>query len=213
MTRTPLLLALATTFALPACAPGTSAPGTSAPGTSAPGPAVTTRPAGPLPDESIYQVDAGWTAHDGRSLRLADLRGEPVLMALVFTNCASACPLVVEDMKALAHQMPEDVRDDVQFVLVSLDPARDTLEAMRHFADAHHLSDAWTLLRGTPDDVQMLAALLNVRYRPTADGQVAHSNLIHVLDPDGRLVTQQEGLGTDPAAAVAALEQALALNG
>ena len=107
--------------------------------------------------------------------------------------------------------MPEP--DDVRFVLVSLDPARDTLAAMRHFADAHHLTGDWTLLRGTPDDVQMLAALLNVRYRPTPDGQVAHSNLIHVLDSDGRLITQQEGLGTDPAATVAAVEQALARNG
>lgn len=202
MTRLLLLLALATT--LPACAPGTSTPGTSASAEAA-------RPSGPLPDASIYQMDAAWTDHHGDALQLADLRGGPVLMSLVFTNCASACPLTVEDMKALARALPEP--DDVRFVLVSLDPARDTLAAMRHFADAHHLTGDWTLLRGTPDDVQMLAALLNVRYRPTPDGQVAHSNLIHVLDSDGRLITQQEGLGTDPAAAVAAVEQALARNG
>ena len=207
MTRLLLLLALATT--LPACAPGTSTPATSAPGTSASAEAA--RPSGPLPDESIDQTDAAWTDHHGDALQLADLRGGPVLMSLVFTNCASACPLTVEDMKALARALPEP--DDVRFVLVSLDPARDTLAAMRHFADAHHLTGDWTLLRGTPDDVQMLAALLNVRYRPTPDGQVAHSNLIHVLDSDGRLITQQEGLGTDPAAAVAAVEQALARNG
>ena len=202
MTRLLLLLALATT--LPACAPGTSTPGTSASAEAA-------RPSGPPPDESIYQMDAAWTDHHGDALQLADLRGGPVLMSLVFTNCASACPLTVEDMKALARALPEP--DDVRFVLVSLDPARDTLAAMRHFADAHHLTGDWTLLRGTPDDVQMLAALLNVRYRPTPDGQVAHSNLIHVLDSDGRLITQQEGLGTDPAATVAAVAQALARNG
>ena len=206
MTRLLLLLALATT--LVACAPGTP-PGTSAPGTSVSAEAA--RPSGPLPDESVYLLDAAWTDHRGDALQLADLRGRPVLLSMVFTNCASACPLTVEDMKALARALPEPA--DVRFVLVSLDPARDTLAAMRQFADAHGLGGDWTLLRGTPDDVQMLAALLNVRYRPTPDGQVAHSNLIHVLDTDGRLVTQQEGLGTDPAAAVAAVEQALARNG
>ena len=170
-------------------------------------------PAGPLPETSLYQMDAPWTAHRGDAVQLASLRGQPVLLAMVFTNCASACPLIVEDMRAMAEAMPERVRDDVRFVLVSLDPARDTLAAMRHFADAHALGDDWTLLRGTPDDVQTLAALLNVRYRPTADGQLAHSNLIHVLDSEGRLVTQQEGLGTDPTAAVVALEEALASTG
>ena len=53
-----------------------------------------------------------------------------------------------------------------------------------------------------------LAALLGVRYRPDVDGTIAHSNIITLLDAGGEIAVQQEGLGTDPAPAVAALRQA-----
>ena len=196
--------ALALLLALPACQPDDARPADLDEEAAA--------PAGPLPETSLYQLDATWESHRGDSLRLADLRGEPALLAMVFTNCASACPLIVEDMKAMARAMPEDVAQDARFVLVSLDPARDTVAAMARFASAHGLGNEWTLLRGSEEDVQTLAALLNVRYREEQDGQFAHSNLISVLAPDGEVVAQQEGLGTDPAAAVDALEQALAEN-
>ncbi len=201
MTRT-LLLALA--LGLAACTAPPAAPPAEAP--AAPGVAND-----PLGGESLYVMDAPWERHTGGEVRLADLGGTPVLLALVYTNCASACPLIVHDMKAIAEALPEGQAAGLRYVLVSLDPARDTPEAMRRFADAHGLGDAWTLLRGDPEDVRMLAALLNVRYGPEPDGQVAHSNLIHVLGADGRLVAQQEGLGTDPAPTAGALTQALAV--
>ena len=201
MTRTLSVLALA--LGLAACTGTPAVPPAGAPAT----PAMANDPLG---GESLYAVDAAWERHTGGEVRLADFGGAPVLLALVYTNCASACPLIVNDMKAIARALPEGEADALRYVLVSLDPARDTPEAMRRFADAHGLGDAWTLLRGDPEDVRMLAALLNVRYGPEPDGQVAHSNLIHVLGADGRLVAQQEGLGTDPAPTAGALAQVLA---
>ena len=91
----PLIIALA----LPACAPSEQR----APAAAA-SPAVV--PAGPLPDESVYQLDAPWERHVGGEMRLSDLRGGPVLMAMTFTNCASACPLIVREMQEMAGGLP-----------------------------------------------------------------------------------------------------------
>jgi len=53
------------------------------------------------------------------------------------------------------------------------------------------------LVRGDPDDVLEMAALLGVRFREMADGEYAHSNIITILDAQGAILYQQQGLGSD----------------
>jgi protein SCO1/2 len=154
----------------------------------------------PLSETSVYQVDAGWGTDAGETVTLADLRGGPVALAMVYADCGTACPMIVHDMK----QIGEAAGVPLRYVLVTLDPARDTPEHLRSFRAMHGLGDDWTMLRGSDDDVRTLAAVLGVRYRFDADGTIAHSNLITLLDAGGDVVAQQEGLGTDPAPAVAA---------
>ncbi|MBI3874640.1 MAG: SCO family protein [Verrucomicrobia bacterium] len=107
--------------------------------------------------------------------------------------------------------LPETLRDRVDFLLVSFDSKRDTPEALRAYRERQKLDTAhWTLLRGKPDDVRELAALLGANYREDARGQFAHSNLITVLNPQGEIVHQQAGLNSDPAPTIAAIQRALA---
>lgn len=160
----------------------------------------------PLSDASIYQHDVRWATDAEDSLTLAELRGRPVALAMVYADCGTACPMIVHDMKQIgqaADGLP------LRYVLVTLDPERDTPEHLRNFRAMHKLGDDWAMLRGSDDDIQTLAALLGVRYRPDPNGTIAHSNIITLLDADGEIVVQQEGLGTDPAPAVAALTETI----
>lgn len=203
MTRALLLVPL---LGLAACA-GQSAPPQA--GDAAPAEVATFDFTAPISDASLYQFDASWTTDTGETVTLADLRGRPVAIAMVYGHCGTACPLIVQDMKTLGGQAGGT---GLQYVLVTLDPERDTPERLHALRQMYGLGDDWTLLHGTPDDVQTLAALLSVRYRPEADGSIAHSNLITLLDAGGEPVARQEGLGSDPESAVAALQTALALN-
>lgn len=162
----------------------------------------------PLPSESLYALDAGWTTDAGSALTLADLRGRPVMISMVYAHCAFACPLIVRDMKALAAELPE--QGDLRYVLVSLDPERDTPEQLQGFRKGFGLDDTWTLLRGDARDVRHLAALLGIRYRAEADGQISHSNIITILDRDGRIAAQQEGLDAESDDATQALRSLIA---
>ena len=155
----------------------------------------------PLSDASVYHVDVAWGTDAGETVTLADLRGGPVALAMVYADCGTACPMIVHDMKRIGEAAGVPLR----YVLVTLDPARDTPEKLRAFRAMHGMGDDWTVLRGTDDDVRTLAAVLGVRYRTDPNGTIAHSNLITLLDAGGDVVAQQEGLGTDPAPAVAAL--------
>lgn len=163
-------------------------------------------PAGdPLEDASIYLLENEWETDGGDAVTLASLRGGPVAIAMVYASCGTACPTIVRDMQIIGTKADLPMR----YVLVTIDPERDTPEKLRDFRAMHKLGDDWTMLRGTPDDVQALAAVLGVRYRPDPDGTIAHSNLITLLDGEGTIAARQEGLGTDPAAAVASLKTLL----
>ena len=148
----------------------------------------------PVSDKSIYQLDSAWTNDARAALQLVALRGRPQLVTMFFASCEYACPILVHDMKKIEAALPENARTNVGFVLVSFDTERDTPAALANYRKIHELPANWTLLRGSPDDVLELAALLGVKYKKDARGQFAHSNVITVLDANGEIVLQQIGL-------------------
>ena len=153
-------------------------------------------PPGKFSEKSLYSLDSTWTADVGREVKLEALRGRPQVVALFFTNCQHSCPLIVKDMKAIEKGLPANVRGKVDFLLVSIDPERDTPEALRAFREKYELPiEHWSLLRGKAEDVKKLADLMGFRYYPGSNLQYAHSLLITVLNPAGEIVFQQSGVG------------------
>ncbi|HVM47244.1 MAG TPA: SCO family protein [Candidatus Acidoferrum sp.] len=159
-------------------------------------------PAGTAParlsDKSLYQLDSSWTNDDGAAVKLAALRGRPQVLVMFFAHCVYACPLLVYQMQQLEAALPEGLRDKVGFTLVSFDSERDTPAALHQYRLQHGLEKGrWTLLHGGPDDVLELAALLNVKYKKDAQGQFLHSNVMTLLNAEGEIVCQQQGLNSD----------------
>lgn len=152
-------------------------------------------PAKPLLDASIYQLESHWTSDVGKRIRLGILRGKPQLVAMFFTKCEYACPILVHDLKRIESALPAELRDAVGFTLVSFDTERDTSAVLRNYRKIHELSPKrWTLLRGDADDVRELAALLGIVYKKDARGQFEHSNVLTLLDAEGQVHHQLQGL-------------------
>jgi protein SCO1/2 len=162
-------------------------------------------------DKSLFLLESKWTSDRGATVPLAVLRGRPQVVAMFFTHCEYACPILVNDMKRLAAALPAELRDEVDFLLVSMDPKRDTPAALAAFRQKEELPlKNWTLLRGSEDDVRELAALLGINYAPDARGQFAHTNLLTVLNAEGEIAFQQPGLRADPREMMRAIEKAVA---
>ena len=159
-------------------------------------------------DKSVYQIDSDWISDENRKVKLGSLRGKPQIVAMFFASCQFTCPLTVNDMKNIQAALPEDLRTNVGFTLISFDSMRDTPAALKNYRVSHELSaNSWTLLRGAPDDVRELAALLGVIYKQDANGDFAHSNLITVLNAEGEIVFQKPGVNVDPQEFVRQIEQ------
>jgi protein SCO1/2 len=159
----------------------------------------------PLDAESVYQVDSSWTRSDDAEFRLSELRGKVRVAAIFFANCEYACPILVAKMKKLQASLTKEQRDRVGFVLVSMDVERDDPPHLRAYAERMKLEGDWTLLHGNDADVRELAAVLGIRYRKEKDGSFSHSNMITVLDREGRVAHRSIGLEGDPSEALAAV--------
>jgi protein SCO1/2 len=163
---------------------------------------------------SVYEMESPWRDADGRERTLAFLGGRVQVVAMVYTGCTHTCPLIVTEMKRLEAALPPAERGRVGFVLVSLDPERDVPAQLAKFASSMRLDPAaWTLLTADDEAVRELAALLGIRYRPEADGQISHSNTYLVLDPAGRVIHRQDGLGSGVAPVLARIRAAAAHRG
>jgi protein SCO1 len=197
--RLPLLAAL---LALAACGRGSA---------DAEPPIDAPRAAATASDFSVHDLEARWVDQDARERTLASLGGKVRVISMVYTSCTHTCPMIVAEMKRVEAALPAAERGGVAFVLVSLDPARDTPEQLAKFASAMRLDPAsWTLLTGDAGGVRELAALLGIRYRPEADEQISHSNTYLVLDPAGRIVHRQDGIGRGTAATLARIRESAA---
>ncbi len=167
-------------------------------------------PAGEPSDFSVYHARSVWTDQHGTERTLRSFEGRVQVVAMVYTSCAYACPRIMLDMKRIEAELGPEYADDVGFLVVSIDPERDTPEKLAGFARGSRLDpERWTLLNGADGDVREMAVLLGVQYRQTSPGEWVHSNLITVLDPAGEVIHRQLGLGTDPAETLEAIRAAV----
>jgi len=161
----------------------------------------------PLSGQSIYQVRTAWTDTDGKPVQLRSLRGKPVALAMVYTNCTTACPLILADLKRIESALSPEARGRVWFALFSFDSERDRPEVLKKFASAHDLDPSrWRLYHGDRAAVRALAMVLGIRYKRDARGDFDHSNVISVLDREGVIRHQQLGLGQEPTESASRLE-------
>lgn len=151
-----------------------------------------------LPGDSLYQLNDEWQNHDEKTLKMSELVGKKQIIAFIYTDCATACPVIVSDLKRIQQAMTQEQQQQAGFVLVSLTPGVDTPKVMAHFAQQRQLDQHWTLLSGNDDQVRTLAMALNIKYMGLANGEIAHSNAMTVLDEQGRLLFQQSGLPAGP---------------
>ena len=139
------------------------------------------------------------TGTDGHRLSLADLRGRVVAVTFIYATCADTCPLLTAKLTGLQQRLGSDFGRKVHFVSITVDPERDTPDALRHYARAHGADPAgWAFLTGNPTEIQDVARRYGVVARKTARGDVDHTFLTSIIDPRGVLRVQYMGVRFDP---------------
>ncbi len=126
----------------------------------------------------------------GTAMTEADFAGQPAVLYFGFTHCPDVCPTTMYVLNQ-ALQLPEGY--DVQPIMISVDPARDTPEAMARYVTTDGYPEGLIGLTGNEAQVTSAAQAFQVSYsrgEANADGgyNVNHSSFLYVLDENWRTV-------------------------
>ena len=102
------------------------------------------------------------------------LKDQVVLISFIFTYCPSACPLITQKMRAARDLLGEELGADLRLVSISIDPERDTPEAMKEFAERQQADGNWLFLTGAPENINQIVQRLG-QYNPDVE---MHSTLL-----------------------------------
>ncbi len=151
-----------------------------------------------ISNESIFNLDSKWLTEENKEIMLKDLQGQTLVVAMIYTSCEAACPILLADMQNIASKIPTENQPFVRYVLVSIDPSTDTPQHLKAFAIANQMDgENWSFLQGDEKSIRELANVLSVKYKQIEPMDFSHSNIITVVDQNGIITFQQEGLGTD----------------
>lgn len=150
----------------------------------APAPELT----GTLIDPPMEAEDFTLTSRDG-PVSLSDFRGKTVVLFFGYTYCPDVCPLTLARLAQAVESMGE-AGEEVQVVMVSVDPERDTPERVGRYAANFHPS--FLGLTGDPDEIARVASAFGIYHEQDdpdelGDYLVSHSATVTVLGPEGRI--------------------------
>ncbi|WP_456444494.1 SCO family protein [Deinococcota bacterium DY0809b] len=114
---------------------------------------------------------------------LADFRGKVVLVFFGYAHCPDVCPLTLNHLAHLYRELGEP--EQLQVVAISIDPERDTPEAMDRYAKMFHPS--FVGLSGPPAAIAKVAAGFFVYVRKDETGYLDHTSTVTLIDPEGRI--------------------------
>lgn len=154
-------------------------------------------------ETSIFNLTSNWKTQNNETIELKDLKGDVLVIVMIYTTCKAACPRLVADMRNIHAKVNDKT---TKYILVSIDPETDTPQRLKEFAIENQMdNNQWTFLQGTVDNVREFSNVLAVKYKKISPLDFSHSNIISVFDQQGVLVHQQEGLGVDNEETVAAI--------
>ena len=130
-----------------------------------------------LPD-GLRAPEVGLEDENGERVRMADLRGEPVIVTFLYSNCEDSCPIQAQQVKGALN----DLGEDVPSLAISVDPENDTPESARAFLGKQRMTGRMRFVLGS-----------RTQLRPIWDGyaiepqldDLDHSARIVLVDPMG----------------------------
>ncbi len=124
---------------------------------------------------------------DGKKMKFFDdvIKDKIVVINFMFTSCKYVCPLETARIKEVYNLLSDRAGKDVFFYSISIDPERDTPEALKAYRKKYGVADrpGWTFLTGKEDEIRILRTKLGMKIsdlKTTEDGQIDH-NLSMVL--------------------------------
>jgi cytochrome oxidase Cu insertion factor (SCO1/SenC/PrrC family) len=145
---------------------------------------------------SIYNWPFALTTLAGETVHLDRWRGKPAIFAMDHTGSAIICSDTSRRLRAV-QAAADRLGKRFEFIVISLDPAKDSAEGWKSYLKTVGLPDAdWQFLHPSPADSEEIARRLGVKHWQQ-DGFLLHEVMITRVDARGRIVRRLEGYDRD----------------
>jgi len=128
------------------------------------------------------------TDTDGKTVTEKSFPGKHLLVYFGFTHCPDICPVSLDKMRSAVTKLG-DLADKVQPIFVTIDPARDTPEALKAYSA--HYAKGLVALTGTADQIadaeQSYKVFAEKAPLEGDDYTFTHSAYTYLMSPDNRL--------------------------
>ena len=119
----------------------------------------------------------------GETVQLGDWRGDMTLVFFGYANCPDVCPLTMAKLAGTYRDLGEPA--NLQVIMVTVDPKRDTPEVLKDFVENFHPD--FVGLTGTPQQIADASARFYAASVEQPDGQVMHNSHVTLVDPQARM--------------------------
>lgn len=142
---------------------------------------------------SLFSLDYLWTDQDNKKVVLKDFKNKITILSMVYTTCDYSCPLITSKFEAIYNKLSKKNRKQINFVLITMDPQRDTPKVLKEYTVKRKLADKnFHFLTSSPQNTHAFSLSLGFQYKKMPNGHFSHSNQISILDKNGVLVLQQD---------------------
>ncbi len=131
------------------------------------------------------------TSHRGAPFGAADLKGAWTFLFFGYTHCPDVCPTTLTVLNGVAQQLEKGHAGlpRTQFVFVSVDPGRDTVEQLGRYIP--YFNREFIGLTGSDAQINALTQTLGIMHArepggDASDYQIRHAASVLLLDPASR---------------------------
>ncbi|MGO1923726.1 MAG: SCO family protein [Jeotgalicoccus sp.] len=140
------------------------------------------------------------TNQDDETFTREDMDGKVWLMSFIFTNCATVCPPMTQNMTAAAQELEEKGIEDYGIMSFSVDPEVDTPAVLTEYAEWYDIPEntEWQFLTGY--DYNFIRGFAEDNFKtivappPKGSNQVTHGTAFYLIDSDGTIIKDYAGV-------------------
>jgi protein SCO1 len=117
---------------------------------------------------------------DNKQKRFYDdlIKDKVVVIQFMFANCDQLCPRITPNLAQVQRELSRRAPGRVTFLSITVDPKRDTPQALKQYASHFAIQGGWYFLTGRQEDVDLVRRRLGV-YDPE-DQKLEHMNVLTI---------------------------------
>ena len=154
-----------------------------------------------IPEARDAVPDFVFLNQSGKSVRLDQFRGKPLLLTFIYTRCPipDYCPLMSSRFLEVLRLLQPDTAlfAETQLLSISIDPEHDTPAVLHSYGTGYAKAidpnfQHWQFVTGSPDEIRRAADFFGISYDKTS-GQLVHNLRTALIGADGKIIKVYPG--------------------